>query len=224
MCEIWRCWVIWGRNWKVTVLPVILTVVGTVFSVLADFAQIKSAEKVQNVLLDSKLFIDTGTIYLSLSFATTLVVTILISYRILSIDRSNRKLVGEDRESRSLYYHALEIVIESAALYSIAELALLILLVRALPTYKFAQDVVAQVTGLAPTLILARISLGLARPSSSWIQTNSTGPMRFAVPTSTQLGTRSEFASRQDRSLAHDQSDSSETVGHKHSHQSISFA
>lgn len=40
--------------------------------------------------------------------------------------------------------------------------------------------------GLAPTLILTRISLGLARPSESW--SNSTGPVHFTSEVSRRSG------------------------------------
>lgn len=89
-----------------------------------------------------------GTIYLALPFGTAVTVTILISYRILQTHWLNQH--GEDESEVAnvsrLYYKIIEIVVESAVLYSVSALVLLILLVRKEPTYVYAVGVVSQVT------------------------------------------------------------------------------
>jgi len=179
---MWRCWIIWGRNWKVVLPSAILTLVGTVFSVLADVAQITNIAGIEKNLASNSLFINTGTIYLALSFSTTILITILIAYRILKVDSETKRALGKELEvsARVKYTNVIEIVVESAALYSLAEMILLILLVRADPNLRYAQNMVAQITGIAPTLIVLRITFGLARPASTWIRSD---PIQFASGT-----------------------------------------
>ncbi|KAF8956700.1 hypothetical protein BDZ97DRAFT_153863 [Flammula alnicola] len=153
---IWRCWIIWDRNWKVVLLPILTTLVGTIFSGL-NLAN-------EGALL-SQNFIDTGTPYLGLSLATTLLVTIFITFRIYQVSSELHKQGGG---RFSLYTSATEIIVESALLYSVSLLVLMVLIVRMNSNYIYVQNIVAQTTGLAPTLILARISLGLARSSDTW--------------------------------------------------------
>ncbi|KAF8961060.1 hypothetical protein BDZ97DRAFT_1921587 [Flammula alnicola] len=150
---IWRCWIIWDRNWKVVLLPVLTTLVGTRLNLANEGA------------LLSQNFIDTGTPYLGLSLATTLLVTIFIMFRIYQVSSELQKQSGG---RFSLYTSATEIIVESALLYSVSLLVLMVLIVRMNSNYIYVQNIVAQTTGLAPTLILARISLGLARSSDTW--------------------------------------------------------
>ncbi|KAF5321465.1 hypothetical protein D9619_000402 [Psilocybe cf. subviscida] len=175
---IWRCWVIWDQDWRVVALPILTTVAATIFSGLNLAAE-------GGVL--SPTFIDTSTSFLALSVVTTLLVTVLITYRIYSVAADLRKQGGGGFGG---YFSAVEIIVESALLNSIALLALLILVRRMDDNYVYAQNIVAQVSGLAPTLIIARISLGLARPNDTW---NNTGR-------GTHVGTSLVFSSAAGRS------------------------
>jgi len=136
------------------------------------FPKITNITQVETNLSTSTFFRNTGTIYLALSVATTFLVTVLITYRIVSIQVMNRTALGPQDNSQlntgGSITRVLEIVVESAMLYSISALVLLVLLAKGDVTYRYAQSVVSQVTGIAPTLILARITLGFARPTASW--------------------------------------------------------
>lgn len=170
----------WGRNWRVVILPSILTIAGTAFSVLSDIAQINIAiedihSKTNKCFASNKFFTNTGTIYLALSFGTTLVVTTTIIWRIVKVDAmkgvfnggsgdgSPRRLglglgsgLGSNsgrasRLSLPRLTGAVEILVESSMIYAISILSLFILLIKGSPRFMFAQAVVAQITVRSPT-------------------------------------------------------------------------
>lgn len=173
----------------------------SVFSVLADVAQFDVNLSENNggkisPLSTSKFFTETGTVYLALSFGTTLVLMLLIVYRIMSINTRNRAIWEKNSlddaygPSASRVRSAVEILVESSMMYAISIFVLFVLLAIENPTYVYAQAVVTQITvgtsacayhvacsrlkGLAPTLILTRISLGLARPPETWTSSRPT--------------------------------------------------
>ncbi|KAJ7783378.1 hypothetical protein B0H14DRAFT_2400800 [Mycena olivaceomarginata] len=162
---IWRCWTIWGRNWWVIVLPLCCTLAGA-----GEKSNRINTEHSDNdfsglgfksIQEQAAYFIDFATPYFALSLITTCLATLLIIFRILTMtDHTTRQSRG--------YSRVIEVVVESALLYSVAMAIFLPLLVRNSSNDAYAQAVVGQVTGIAPTLIVARVTLGFARPSETW--------------------------------------------------------
>ncbi|KAJ7153292.1 hypothetical protein C8R46DRAFT_1197364 [Mycena filopes] len=155
---IWRCWAVWARNYKIVVLPIVCTIAG---SVLGFMSVAEQARYVRNPSLPRATFVDYATPYFSLSLATTVMATIAIIARIVLITR---------RASKTLrgYGEIIEITVESAVLYSLTLIVFLPFLVEHSFNDGYPEAVLAQMTGIAPTLIVARASLGLARPEDSW--------------------------------------------------------
>ncbi|KAJ6582110.1 hypothetical protein B0H19DRAFT_1252246 [Mycena capillaripes] len=135
---IWRCWTVWNNNRKVVVLPMICTLVGAGLGYRSIAEQ---AAYVLNPNLDINSFVDYATPYFILSLVTTCLATV---------------------------YNLTQIMVESAILYSVALIIFLPFLLRDSFDDGYPQAVVAQVTGMAPTLIVARVSFGLARPDETW--------------------------------------------------------
>ncbi|KIJ33402.1 hypothetical protein M422DRAFT_52454 [Sphaerobolus stellatus SS14] len=149
---IWRCWTVWGRNWLAIVFPLLWLIVEIVFGILSLIAQDLPSVAFANNR------IDVSSVYFSASLATTVVSTLLIVSRIYYVTRRNIRK----------YSTTLEIIVESAALYSLNLIILVPLIVG--PTYNgaYLQAILMPMTGIAPTLILARVSLGWSRPDSYW--------------------------------------------------------
>ncbi|KAJ7301956.1 hypothetical protein DFH08DRAFT_978288 [Mycena albidolilacea] len=155
---IWRCWTIWNRNWMIVGLPICCTLAGAGLGFKSIQEQ---AAYVINPNLDRNTYIDFATPYFALSLVNTCLATLLIIFRIITMtDRTLRTSRG--------YSRVIEIIVESALLYSIAMAVLLPLLVTESPNDVYAQAVVTQITGIAPTLIVARVTFGLARPDETW--------------------------------------------------------
>lgn len=161
---IWRCWIVWNHNWKIIILPTMCTVAGAALGFRSIAEQ---AAYIINPNLDRNSFVDFATPYFALSLVTTSLATVLIIFRIMTMTES------ATRKSRG-YRRVIEVVVESAVLYSVSLIIFLPLLVAESLEDGYAQAVVVQMTGIAPTLIVARVSLGLSRPDGTWGAPQST--------------------------------------------------
>ncbi|KAK0185027.1 hypothetical protein F5146DRAFT_1167916 [Armillaria mellea] len=108
------------------------------------------------------------------TLGTNLLCTTLIITRIVAVARRQRGMLGMGLRT---YRGVLEILVESAALYSISYLLLMIFYPLSGNGYMFAQMLVYPITGIAPTLIIARVASGRARPEESWHRPSS--PLDF---------------------------------------------
>ncbi len=115
--------------------------------------------------------------YLSLTLATTLMCTLLIVYRILS--------VGGIKAGLRTYRGVVEVIVESAALYSTILIIYISLNARNELCTVYADVISASIKvgyrllrlgkanepdtqGIAPTLLIGRVAAGHARPNDSW--------------------------------------------------------
>ncbi|KAJ7087079.1 hypothetical protein C8R44DRAFT_893246 [Mycena epipterygia] len=174
---IWRCWVVWNRNFKIVIIPILCTIAGAVLGFLSIATE---AQFILHPNLNRETFADFATPYFILSLVTTLTATLLIILRILTMTE------GRGRG----YSRVIEIIVESAALYCIVLIIFLPFLIRGSDNDGYPQVILAQVTGMAPTLIVARVSFGLARAESTWkgpSSLNSSTFTRSYVPYSTRI-------------------------------------
>ncbi|KAJ6559677.1 hypothetical protein B0H19DRAFT_1260380 [Mycena capillaripes] len=145
---IWRCWTMWNRNWKIITLPLTCTLVGAVAFV-------------HDPLSSPTTYIDFGNAYFGLILATTTSATFLIIFRIYKMsEKSTRKSMK--------YGRVIEMVVESAALYLVALVVYIPLSIHGSANVAYPQALVAQLTGVAPTLLVARVAFGLSRPNTTW--------------------------------------------------------
>ncbi|KAH0589633.1 hypothetical protein J132_09220 [Termitomyces sp. J132] len=146
---IWRTWVIWGRNWRITVLPIITTLLTIAFSIIAIFQ-----------VVTNTTFGILGVDYATALYITTLFTTIFctgaIVYRVVAIG------------GFASYSSILEILIESAILYCVATVFALIANIVDGPAAEYASAFWSACVGIAPTLVVARVAAGQAKPKSKW--------------------------------------------------------
>ncbi|KAJ7207320.1 hypothetical protein C8J57DRAFT_767000 [Mycena rebaudengoi] len=188
---IFRCFAVWNRDWRIIILPVMSTIGGTVLGIL-------TVVEISHYILfggDPNAFIDYARPYFCMCLVTTLMATILIVFRILWLTRDQNGV-----RAVSSYRSVIEIVVESALLYSLTLIAYIVLLFYSDTSDNdgYAQAILIQMTGIAPTLIVARVSFGLARPSTSWQRTTKTANSRFASTTATALSKQIEFSGNED--------------------------
>ncbi|KAJ7453171.1 hypothetical protein FB451DRAFT_1520346 [Mycena latifolia] len=138
---IYRCYVIWGHNIYVVILPIIMLIVTSIFG--------------WDILLPLPPFFE-------LSLATNVLVTGLTAGRIWWICRQARAYLKTDAQKQ--YVSSISIVVESGVMYSAAVLTYLIL--GAIPSAEVVQnpivEMLSQVVGIVPTLIIVRVGLGLS--------------------------------------------------------------
>ncbi|KAK0488469.1 hypothetical protein IW261DRAFT_1556934 [Armillaria novae-zelandiae] len=164
---IWRCWVVWGRSWKVVVLPIIFVLIGISCGIRLVVHQ-------YTVSSDDDVVTKWAMATIATTLGTNVLCTTLIITRIIGVAGRQRGMPGMGLRT---YRGVLEILIESAALYSISYLLLMIFYPLSGNGYMFAQMLVYPITGIAPTLIIARVASGQARPEESWHRRSS--PLDF---------------------------------------------
>jgi hypothetical protein len=160
---IYRCYCIWNHNLYVIILPIMLLIATSVFGL--------------DIALNPYPF------YI-LSLATNILVTALTAGRIWWFYREARARSMMDSQKR--YVSAISILVESGMLYSVAVLTFLI--VVAVPAARMAgfatQATMAQVMGIAPTLIIVRVGMGVTAESVQ----STMKPMSYARSLDTDCG------------------------------------
>ncbi|KIY71257.1 hypothetical protein CYLTODRAFT_369578 [Cylindrobasidium torrendii FP15055 ss-10] len=150
---IWRAWVLWAYNWRSVVLPCALLFGSTVTGVVGVWQQ--SRAHIEGVVRGSGW----ALAFAILVMLTNVVSTGLIAGRIWWYIRDMRKRQHRNAKHSSLTI--LLVLIESGALYLGALIVFAILAVLGNPGVIIVVDVIARITGIAPTLIVVLVALRL---------------------------------------------------------------
>ncbi|KAJ6478200.1 hypothetical protein C8R45DRAFT_1006760 [Mycena sanguinolenta] len=165
---IYRCFVIWERKWRVIIVPIIMLIISTIYGL--DFT-----------LSPYPFF--------GLTLATNVLVTALTAGRIWWICRQSRAYLNTSEQRR--YTSSVTILVESGVLYSVALLTYLIVI--SIPNLintlgEPILQMLTQVMGIAPTLIIVRVGLGASVENlKSTIRTAQTISTSFSESRFTQL-------------------------------------
>ncbi|KAJ7792466.1 hypothetical protein B0H14DRAFT_2930854 [Mycena olivaceomarginata] len=169
---IYRCYVVWNQDWRVIILPVILLITSTACG------------------LD--IFLDPIPQF-AVILATNFLATGLTAGRIWWISHHSRAYLEAAAQQR--YASAIALVVESGMLYSATILAFLIVI--SFPSLSSTLEepllqIVTQVMGIAPTLIIVRVGLGVTvEDSLGTFRTRTTAsiPLRQQRRASSRLET-----------------------------------
>ncbi|KAH9475578.1 hypothetical protein JR316_0012695 [Psilocybe cubensis] len=156
---IWRCFHVYGGRWRVIALPLLLLSleIGLVTASIVYFLVVDSDATQNKINISND--IQSATFFMS--FATSVSTTGLIAYQIYA---SSRNING----TRKRFLHILEIIIQSAAVYSAVLLVAAVsgaipdgdswptTAVFALANYSSA--LLAPAAGIAPTVMAARVA------------------------------------------------------------------
>ncbi|PBK90431.1 hypothetical protein ARMGADRAFT_1064533 [Armillaria gallica] len=169
---IWRCWIVWGRSWRVVLVPITCTTLAIASrGIVAYYSAFGPIENVPPQALYLENIVNWAVLYSSLILATLLWCTILIVYRILR--------VGGTAGRTGLYQRVIEMLVESTLLYSAVIVALLVFQVRNEGAANYVAVLAAAIRGMAPTILVGRVAAGHARPDDSWSENISTSSLRF---------------------------------------------
>ncbi|KAF8910246.1 hypothetical protein CPB85DRAFT_1253386 [Mucidula mucida] len=158
---VWRCWVLYGGNLTIIAVPSLCVIAETISVCLI----IVSAVAKNNFISASR--VNWSLVYYSMTVATNTLCTLLILFRIVRVSGIGASL--------KTYRGIIEILVESAAIYAIVYIALLIVYayqfyggVAVLTANAYPKVISYSITGIAPTLIVARVMAGQSRPDDSW--------------------------------------------------------
>ncbi|KAK0244847.1 hypothetical protein EDD85DRAFT_809833 [Armillaria nabsnona] len=145
--EVWRCWVIWDRQWKIVTLPAVCAFAGTVAKIIQLRSDLlDTTEDVGDTSGFSSQIAFFSAMYISLTLATTLLCTALIVYRILRVSGVRS------------YFGILEVLLESSAIYSLSLIVYLAFVFRDSDDCFYADTIMTYIKAMAPTLLVARVA------------------------------------------------------------------
>ncbi|KAK0199288.1 hypothetical protein DFS33DRAFT_1388789 [Desarmillaria ectypa] len=160
---IWRCWTVWNQQWLIVLLPIVCTLIAIASRVMYIYHYFMDASNIA-APTTYDAFHPWMILYISFILSTTILCTILIIYRIIKVTSHT----GRGCAGIQSYKGAIEILAESALLYSLALLLEAIFLFHDSSAWDYIDIVAGVVRGIAPTLVVARVAAGQARPDDSW--------------------------------------------------------
>jgi len=175
---VYRCWILWSRNYKLLALPLALLIVSTVAGYLvADIlATLPPEDTVSNPRLNSWI-----TTFYVVAVVQNTITTSLMAYRLWITEKESANY----RVGKGTFLPVMRILIESAALYLTAELILLV--VYKTGSQSNAQyimlDSITPIVGITFCAITIRITL---RSRQEYFVSTRTTKMDFALPSSHQ--------------------------------------
>ncbi|PBK90554.1 hypothetical protein ARMGADRAFT_1111903 [Armillaria gallica] len=176
---IWRCWIVWGRSWRVVLVPIVCTTLAIASrGIVAYYSAFGPIENISPRALYLENIVNWAVLYSSLIMATLLWCTILIIYRILS--------VGGAAGRMRVYQRLIEMLVESALLYSAVIVVLLVFEVRNETSGAYVEEVAIAIRAIAPTILVGRVAAGHARPDDSWSGSTTASSLRFRGHSSSQ--------------------------------------
>ncbi|KAI3621019.1 hypothetical protein WG66_013368 [Moniliophthora roreri] len=175
---VYRLYIVWSRDKRVVLGPLLL-LIGTAvcgYRTVWGYSQAKPGDTNHAIVI-----YHWAVLVFSLSLCTNVIVTCLIAWRIWWVGRAIAQTL--DREHGRKYSQALAIIIESGAISSIATLIVLVAFVSGTKAVDIARDPLIQITGIAPTLIIVRVGLGLSEDGTSYYSTAfRTTDVRGTIP------------------------------------------
>jgi len=167
---IWRCWIVWGRRWPFVIPPILLLLAQVVCGCFA----FQKAVHITVVGPATQMQTDWVMMFLSFSLGTTLWCTTLIIYRILTVKKDT-----DDNMGTCVYRRSIEILVESASLHAVGLIGWMILINMNVVASLYAPSLYISMTAISPTLIVARVTSGNARPDDDWQASNGASSLRF---------------------------------------------
>ncbi|KAK0433268.1 hypothetical protein EV421DRAFT_1910257 [Armillaria borealis] len=176
---IWRCWIVWGRTWRIVLIPIACTTLAIISrAIITYYSSYGPVENMSPRALYLENLVNWAVLYSSLILATLLWCTIFIVHRILR--------VGGIAAGMRVYHRLVEMLVESAFLYSSVIVVLLVFEVRNAVIGAYIEEFAIAMRGMIPTILVGRIAAGHARPDDSWSENTATSSLQFRSYTSSQ--------------------------------------
>ncbi|KAF8442448.1 hypothetical protein L210DRAFT_3446785 [Boletus edulis BED1] len=158
---IYRCWTIWGKNYYIIVLP-FLTSIGGFACIIATLDILLATNP--NSPTPPPALVPLSLAAYTLPLCTNVMVTSLIVYRIWYTSRTipDSPQIGQGATRR-----AMMLIIESGALYLVFQFVFVVLVAISNAAEAIVAVMAVQIYGIAPTLIIIRVGLGISSENTS---------------------------------------------------------
>ncbi|KAH9915583.1 uncharacterized protein BXZ73DRAFT_106132 [Epithele typhae] len=166
----YRLFVIWNHNWWIVVLPIILIVATAV----TGFGACAIGLIIAPSAIFSSDFQPWLRTFFSLSLAVNLLDTILIAVRVIQTNRQ-LNLRGTSSARLAPLWAVIETIVQSAAIYSIALIALISTYIAGTNAQYICLDALQPLIGAVFTLIIIRVGLGCTLSRGNTVGPATTG-------------------------------------------------
>ncbi|KAI8992744.1 hypothetical protein BD414DRAFT_482056 [Trametes punicea] len=152
----YRLFVVWNRTWWILVLPTLLLIATAIagYGACAEVGLTKAGDAIFASNLQP--WIES---FFALSLTTNLLATVLITARIMWLNRRLRKYRAKGAPAGS-HWEVIETMIQSAAIYSAALASLLGTYLADSNAQYICLDLIQPLIGIVFTLIIIRVGLG----------------------------------------------------------------
>lgn len=175
---VWRCYLVWGRSWKIVTLSLIL-LCGFIVAGIGQTYHFARGQDLHSAFVRT-LTIWNGLVF-SFSLATNITATSLIALRVWHVFRM---ISGVTRSLGTA--QVLVLVIESGMIYSAALIIEICCYFSGSNSFYIVYDPVAQLTSIVPTMILLLVAF---KQTSSDIKSRATATAGRRSSASTTLPT-----------------------------------
>ncbi|ESK84236.1 hypothetical protein Moror_3805 [Moniliophthora roreri MCA 2997] len=203
--SLYRCYIIWGRNTAVMVLPVLMFLTASAMAIItlvqSDGTSIYSSQSVNFVV-----------IWTSVTSGLNVLLTALICFRLLS---ARHRLLKLNMTAPAQYIGVVAILVESSLPFPVLGIIHAVLSAKGIGVYMAFAVFWGLYAGIAPILIIYRIAKGTAWPNddNTVFSAVKFGTMRTTTDTATD-----SFFTRMDSELG----DNTRTIALKNLHSSHS--
>ncbi|KAK0438538.1 uncharacterized protein EV420DRAFT_1769662 [Desarmillaria tabescens] len=149
---IWRCWIIWERNWRIVILPCICTLCATLFGILSILQQLAPLNYLPTSASKGDS-IDWSMAFYIMGLPTTSMCTTLIMYRLAKASKTRNSPCFMP----NTYNNIIEMLVESSGLYLVILVVFIVFEATNSPYSRYPAAVLESVIGIAPALILLRV-------------------------------------------------------------------
>jgi len=170
MLLIYRCFIIWDNNYYIICLPTLLLIM----SIVTNSVALHLFTKVRLGTLFSPFLVAWLKSIYSIALAQNTITTALIAYRLWQQDSAAAKAGIRDEDPKSSLRPIIRIVVESAVIYVLTAIVVIILYARDNNFQFVIQEAIVPIIGIVFTLISVR----LAMHSSKMLATTQPPPGR----------------------------------------------
>ncbi|KAI0045258.1 hypothetical protein FA95DRAFT_1607824 [Auriscalpium vulgare] len=159
MILLYRCYLIYRKNIYIVIVP-FLTAVGGLACICAVVHEVLAVSPTSPVAPSN--LVPLGIAGYALPLCTNVIVTALIVGRIWFLTPRTGSEWGVTSSTTAMGHKAMEIIIESGALYLVVQAIFVTTFAMEVPSQAILAVIAAQIYGIAPTLIVIRVGMGLS--------------------------------------------------------------
>ncbi|KAE9390495.1 hypothetical protein BT96DRAFT_1002243 [Gymnopus androsaceus JB14] len=166
--QLYRCYIVWGSSRLVIAGPMFISVVNTVMALISAILEKKGSGRLLSAkgVTENSTYEAAATLefaFLCVNLLTNLILTGLIAGRIWWISHTMNRLLNSGSNDKRINGISA-IVLESGLLYPVT---LIICIILAHVDSVQSQPLLTMVVGIAPTLIMVRVDLGISIENAS---------------------------------------------------------